>query len=327
MRGLACLWLALALFIAVIPARAQDDVRIDSLTIDLWPEFDQPSMLVMIVGTLPDSVPLPAELTLRVPAISGGPNAVAVEDPGGQLINAPFTTTPSGDDLLVTLRADAREFRVEYYDPTLATDGDARTYRFDWVVDYPVGDTTVRVQQPKGAEAVQTIPKFSSEAIGDYGLTYYTLPLGRLPAGQRIGVEVSYSKPDQALTSDAVGVTSPLPIGTIEPNDANPVTPVLAGVAAVGLALVAGGAVWYLRSTSREGRHSRTEKRRRRRRSTSTGRPEPGMASPAARGETKAQADEPPDDEPSAFCTQCGQPAAAEDRFCRKCGAALRTHA
>ena len=64
-------WLLILLLFALLtiplPANAQGQVSLDTVTIQLWPEFDQPSMLVILNIQLAPSVSLPSELTFQLP--------------------------------------------------------------------------------------------------------------------------------------------------------------------------------------------------------------------------------------------------------------------
>ena len=51
--------------------------RLASLNIEIWPEYDRPAALVILRAALAESVKLPATVTLKLPAASGGPSAVA----------------------------------------------------------------------------------------------------------------------------------------------------------------------------------------------------------------------------------------------------------
>jgi hypothetical protein len=93
---------ALALLVSAGPALAQNGIAFASLQIQLWPEYDQPKTLVILDGRLDATVTLPAELTLRIPAAAGQPNAVAVRGLKGDLLSASYTTTLSGGDLAIT---------------------------------------------------------------------------------------------------------------------------------------------------------------------------------------------------------------------------------
>lgn len=169
---LICLLLTLALTAGAPPARAQGTVALSALKIELWPEFDQPSTLVIFNGTLAPEVSLPAAVTLHIPAASGRPFAVAVQDPNGKLLNAQFTTAPSGESIAVTVQATFATFQVEYYDPTLKIEGEARDYAFRWIADFPIRAVTVRVQEPVGARGLRVEPAATPEGPGDLGLNY-----------------------------------------------------------------------------------------------------------------------------------------------------------
>ena len=78
--------LMLVLAFMLLPARAADpssrdapkgNPRLASLHIEIWPEFDRSAALVLLKGELAADVALPAAVSLRIAASSGGPTAVA----------------------------------------------------------------------------------------------------------------------------------------------------------------------------------------------------------------------------------------------------------
>jgi hypothetical protein len=298
-----------ALIAAALPAQAQSrTIVLSSVAIELWPEYDRPTMLVQISGTLDPSVALPVEVVVRLPAASGGPLAVATRTAAGGLVNTPYTTTVSGDQILVTLRADTADFHVEYYDPTLTITGAARAYTFHWTPDYPVAAAAVRVQAPVDSSQLTANPALTPAGLGDDGLNYYTASLGALVAGQDVRLQLSYSKASSTLSAEKVAAssakTSPTPALTFA-------SPWLWGGVAAGLLVcaVAVWAFWRLRVSQREAPR-RVSRRRpvrlsRARRSGAAGDSAP---SPAATG----------------FCTECGQRLLPDDHFCRSCGAPVR---
>ena len=63
------LTLLLLLLFAALPVAAQTEVtQLDTLTVELWPDYDRPAMLVILTGTLPESATLPATVTIPLPA-------------------------------------------------------------------------------------------------------------------------------------------------------------------------------------------------------------------------------------------------------------------
>ena len=317
-RGSQAQLLGLAVLLSLGPglliadlARAQDTIRLYSLVIDLWPEFDRPATLVILDATLEPDVLLPAELTVRIPAAAGPPHAVAARGADGGLFNIPFTATPLGDAIVVTLTADNANFRVEYYDPALRVSGEERQYRFQWTPDYPVRAARLRVQQPAGARALSAEPALQLQGTGEYGLNYYGAELGALTPGQPVAVQLNYRKSDARLSAEVVAANGSVP----DPGQTNPVgsapatgspslfSPWLFGGLVVGLGLIALGALWYRRTNRNEDRPRLTGRKRRPR---------------LRRGQAVAEQSGAP------FCTQCGQRAQPGDQFCRICGTKLR---
>jgi hypothetical protein len=293
----------------VQPAQAQSRaLGLASVAIELWPEYDRPTVLVQISGTLDPGVALPAAVVVRLPAASGGPLAVATRTAAGALVNAPYTTTVSGDQILVTLQADTADFHVEYYDPALAITGAARAYTFRWTTDYAVAAAAVRVQAPVDSSQLTADPALTAAGPGDDGLNYYTNSLGALAAGQAVSLRLAYSKSSSTLSSEKL-TASPAKTPAAPPA-LTFASPWLWGGVAAGLLVfaVAVWAFWWLRVSQRETSPKAIRRRR------------------PARLDRARRAGAPRDPAPAAtgFCTQCGRRLVADDRFCRSCGAPVR---
>jgi hypothetical protein len=300
---LAVAALVAALALLPLPARplaAQADVRLASLSVSLWPEFDQPATLVILDGQLDPAVALPASLSMRIPARAGQPHAVAVTDASGQLVTAAYTTQPAGDDIIVMFPTQSPGFRLEYYDPALTIDNDARQFAFDWQTDYAIAAAVVRVQQPAGARDLAGDPALTALGAGEDGLNYHAATWGALAPGERLTLRLSYAKTGTALTAQSQG-------GGVQPQAAVPAAPApapgslpwIVGGVALGLAAAAAGVYIYKRAQ----------------------RPIPARAAHRARRRAgPAQRTRPA---PAGFCTQCGQARVAGDQFCRQCGARL----
>ena len=111
--------LLLLCLLIIIPMRvaAQNDLNVSTVEVDLWPEYDRPSMLVIYRITLAPDVTLPAQVSLRIPARVGLPNAVAAKQTDGSLINTPYDLQESGDWGILEFQATSPELQIEYYDP------------------------------------------------------------------------------------------------------------------------------------------------------------------------------------------------------------------
>lgn len=311
----------LALIIGVgLPSavvHAQQAVTLDSVRVDVWPEYDQPSVLVIYNVTLDASVSLPAALTLRIPAAAAKPHAVAMLD-ANRLYDLQYTLGGAGDWIEVRMTTPTPQVRVEYYDPSLAKDGDTRSFAFTWSANYTVKNFSVVVQQPLNASEISFRPAIGEGRVNsEDGLTYYSLVTGEVPASQPLTLEMTYDKPDDTLTqpqqfqpavpNQPVDADTTGRVTLLEGFSMTPLQLVMLGV---GMLLIIGGLAWYL-ITARSGKAEALADGR------GPGRHSGRKRHSAAQGEPLAAGE-------AAYCSQCGKKAAAGDAFCRACGTRLR---
>jgi hypothetical protein len=287
MKRTSVLLLPLLVLLAPSLARAQSPAaEIQSLLVEIWPDYDRPSVLVLLTGTLGAVAPLPASVTLPLPA-DASLNAVARIDESGRMIDDVAYHTGGGQLVLTT--PDPR-FRVEYYLP-YRIEGGERTFEFTWLAEVAVDQLNVRVQRPATAGRLVTVPKATDVARAPDGLVYHSLPTQAVPAGGSFPIRVSYAMTEARLTAPPRDQPGGGRGARAAPPAASPGTglgwPTLL-IGAVAFAVV-GLFIWQI-ARSRSTAETKSAAR--------GGRPE------AAR-----------------FCTACGRPIAAEDRFCRHCGA------
>ncbi|HSG17434.1 MAG TPA: hypothetical protein VLE70_14065, partial [Anaerolineae bacterium] len=169
MARLPALMLLLILCLVLIPiAQAQSPAgALDSLEIELWPDFDQPAVLVLLTGTLADDVPAPATVTLPLPE-EATINAVAyVNVESGQLENVGDSDTSVPG--LITFTSPSPTFRLEYYLP-YSLDGERRDFTFNWSSDMSVNQVLTTVQQPAEASDFRLSPASDQSTTGRDGL-------------------------------------------------------------------------------------------------------------------------------------------------------------
>lgn len=309
--------LALVLMMVFQPglASAQEALTLPDVEVDLWPEYDRPSMLVIYHLSLPNDVTLPAQLSLRIPAAAGEPNAVASRQPDNTLLTVPYEREVQGEWAVITFNATTTAMQVEYYDPGLAIEGSQRTYTYIWPGDYAVNTLILQVQRPVDVGEMSLSPRLGTSSTGSDGLTYYSSDFGTMPAGETFQVDISYQKSSDTLSASQVAVQPSGPVGQETSGRSSgmadlPWVWVLAGLGAL---LIAAGLFWYWKS----GQEGRVEARPAGRNRESRNR---GRSSTTARRETG----EAPEGE-RIYCAQCGKRAAPGDRFCRTCGAPLRS--
>lgn len=309
----------LGLMGGVLPAKtvtAQQTVTLESVRVDVWPEYDQPSVLVLYNVTLAPSVSLPAALTLLIPTAAGKPHAVAMQD-ANRLYDLQYTLGGAGEWIEVRMTTPVPQVRIEYYDPSLTKADAARSFSFTWQSGNPVENLSVMVQQPVNASNVRFRPAIGEGQLNNEdGLTYYTLMAGAVSANTPLTLEMSYDKPDDTLTqpeqfqpaqpSQPVDSSTP---GRVTLLEGFSMTPLQLVMLAVGMVLIAGGLAWYL-VTARTGR-----------RAEAAGAGKGGRHS--GRKRHAAAQDEATGTDEAAFCAQCGKRAGPNDTFCRACGTRL----
>lgn len=285
-------WLLVPL-LALLPlaaARAQGPVTtLQNLAIFIWPDYDRPAVLVLLTGTLGRDEPLPAVVTVPLPA-DAQLNAVARIDAQERMFDDIAYSSVAGK---LTLTTPSPRFQVEYYRPYRVENGQ-HVFSFTWLADLSVERLEATVQQPTAAASLLVEPMASLVVEGRDGFTYHQLPPQAVPGGQPFSLKVSYPMTSTRLSVDDRGGAAGAPTGAspAAPESASPTPigwPVVGAVIAVGLlsALV----TWRLaRARS------------------------PLVAGSAAeREESTARR----------YCHACGRPVANEDRFCGDCGANL----
>jgi hypothetical protein len=280
----------------VLPGTAytQDEITtIDSLAIELWPDYDRASVLVLLTGTLPPDTKLPAAVTLPFPE-TAQLNAVArIDTSDGKMKDDIFSVLGPGD---ITFVVPDLRFRLEYYVPYEIKNGQ-HTFDFTWLAKLTVNELQLNVQQPAFASAFTIEPTTENVFKGQGGLTYYTLPAKSVPAGQSFSVHVAYTMTTDKLSAENL----PPPQARVQKPE-SPSTPradkginwpiVTVVIAAIILAMVF---VW-MAATRRARRNLQVPRQ--------------------TKGKSKS---------PSGFCSNCGNPTDKNDRFCSKCGSALKS--
>lgn len=305
MRRLTGLLLLILLLITPLPAAAQNGLELDTLQIDIWPEYDQPAVLVIYRFTLSDAAALPAQVSMRIPADAGEPYNVAMKDVDGMLYTLSYTTRLDGDWLWVDFSTTSADLQVEYYDARLDAGGGKRHFTYSWPGDFTVHDVNVIVQQPLNATEMAITGLESAGTPGSDGMTYYAANFGSLQQGEGFSIELDYNNASGALSAGNMPVTAlELPAAPAGKRTSflGSLPWVLGGF---GLLLILFAGWWYIRTV-------RGVPGAKKRRHTSR------------RTETEAAVDGSDAAPGAVYCHQCGKRAGSGDVFCRTCGSRLR---
>jgi hypothetical protein len=272
---------------------AQNPVSvIDSLDIEIWPDYDRASVLVLLTGTLPRDIRFPVSVTLPLPEVAQL-NAVARIDSkdGNMKDDIVSSTDPPGTLTFIT--SDLR-FRVEYYLP-YTVDKSQRSFDYTWLAAISVNNLQLRVQRPTSAITLSTEPAAANVVRGGDGFDYHSFPARAVPAGQPFLLHVDYK-----MAAAQLSATSLQPQNTSIQTPTKPATQgtgsginwALAAIVAGGLIII-GALIWQIASR----------------------RASPDIPKHIdSRVERQSLAN---------FCRNCGEPIDQGDRFCRGCGSEL----
>jgi hypothetical protein len=294
-------WLIFSLLVGLIvfpsTADAQGGTKLESINIELWSEFDQPSMLVIDEFVVSQDTPLPTKVTMRFPT-EGNLIAVATES-NGRLFNTDFEgPVEQGDWQTVTLTVQSYDpHRIEYYQP-LIREGNQRRFIYQRFGNYYVKQFDLNVLVPADSTNLVTTPPLSSTEISANNLHLIgTVNQSEMKMGQSFEFDLKYERASDAL-ADPNQTDQVQPSEPIGPNTAGRVSvnrlPWFIGGMGLALIIIALWAYW--RSTQ-----------------SSEHKPRQRRVPPAPVGKDE-----------QIHCHECGARAHPGDRFCRTCGSRLR---
>ena len=275
------------------------DLRIARLQLSIWPEYDDPRVLLIIRGELAPGVTFPTHVTLPVPKEAELIGAGMISELGELLLH-PHRIIPGGasDTLEIDLPA-PRFFAELYYDPFEGS-GDVKRFTYTFEAPYPIAQLDIDLQKPYTASEFVTEPPAMAQESEGRDTTYHRFAYRDVAAGQPTTFTVSYVKtdpqPSVPKAADAPAA-SPAPQG---PQDRMLIyAGILAGVTA---AYVLAAILW----TGYQRRHAAV---------TPPETPPRPLPAPS----------DPPSDAPAAanFCSHCGRALDADYAFCPGCGHAV----
>ncbi len=295
-------WLLVLFFAGVmvfpVSVRAQNPITMASLEVQLWPEYDQPSMLIIYDFKLPAAVKLPVNVSIAFPK-DANLVAVASQAADGNLLTSDYAGPVVNDNSqTITVQIQKQStYHLEYYEP-LSKTGKQREYKYVWTGDYTVDAFSISVRVPVDTTVMTTVPILKSSKGSD-GTSYLTKDVGRLDAGLSYTLQVNYTKTSDKLSASQTTVQPSQPLSSSTPGRVmlSNYLPYILGM--LGVVLIIGGSVYFWQSSRGRGLRSGTARKRHR------------VVEPiAAKNEI--------------YCHLCGARAEPGDHFCRVCGTRLR---
>lgn len=287
--------LAAALLAAALAPAAASAVSwptYSKMRLSIWPEYDDPRVLVIMEPVLAESVKLPAKVSFLVPKGATVNMACEVTAEGGHNCR-PKEVKSRGpyDEVTYAVQSRRALFFEYYYDADVA--GPNRRFTFKYVPRATIGNLKVEIQRPLRAADFSTAPRPVSMASDQRGFTYYQYDLGRVAAGKPVAFNIGYAKGDD--DPSVYGGVQNVPAtsrSTIRSRGANPNS-------VLGLFGVAGllGTIAYWVLSSGAGPERAGDG--------------PTESPPAGEDEEATEV----------LCSSCGELLCATDRYCAGCGA------
>jgi len=281
-----------------LPALAQgvNNAAIPQASLYIYPEYDDPRLLVMLDGLIPADATLPITLQFMIPS-TASLNSAGSRDTSGNYVpwnntggDPPRTASALPGWDLISFPVSNNNFVVEYYDPIIIGKTDKTiSYEFDTL--NPISKLAVYVQEPLKSSNFTATPEGQVVTEAD-GYTYHEYSFSDLPAGTgspAITFDVGYTKSDSR------------PSQTIK-NTGLPVVPIIAG--SLGGIILITGIVLAVVLLPKRGKS----------------RPAKKIVTEHAAAKKQAIKSKPAAIPQQRFCQQCGEPLGKGIRFCPNCG-------
>jgi len=286
------------------------------LRLSIWPEYDDPRVLVMLRGEMTPRQAFPTHITLPLPkgAEIIGAGMISEQD---ELLVHPHQVLPGDTQDSLQLHLPAPRFFLEFYYNPFPASGIEKRFTYTASIAYPIAVFEVDIQQPLQASNFTLDPPPMERLTDNRGFTYYQFVTRDMRQGQTQTFTISYTK---TTTSPSVPKQPPVPQ---RPGQRGPLSdnrPLALGILAGAIVLFAGWA-WLLHDPRRQ-RASVTASAPQATATLST-----LFALVQEHGETQeTTVAMPPQAHPREinFCAHCGRKLLPDDRFCAGCGRPIK---
>ena len=171
-------------------------LRIARLQLSVWPEYDDPRVLVIMRGELAPGTPFPTQINLPVPPKAEIIGAGLISELGELLLH-PHRVVSGVTSQTLEITLPSRRFFAElYYDP-FETSGDERKFSYSFKAPYPISQLDVEVQQPYTAKNFVIEPPAMGQESEGRDTTYHGFAYRDVVLGQETAFSVSYVKTDK----------------------------------------------------------------------------------------------------------------------------------
>lgn len=313
-------------------------ISYSQIKISVWPEYDDPRVLVIMEPVLAGSVKLPAKVTFMVPKGASVNMACEITESGAHSCR-PLQVASNGRYDRVSFLVTSRRtlFFEYYYDAFGGGSAPDKKFTFNYVPTHGVGSLSIDVQRPLKATNFALDPPPQRTASDQKDFTYYRYNYTSIPQDKPISVSVAYTKTDPnpsvrkaAGPGDGVSdqqVQSQREVGSDRSDRGSAAAGWGSAIGILGVAALVGTLMyWMLLGNQRppattertQGRDDKIANAR-----ATARRPGDGGGEGTGRGSSKGggEGSSTPKEGVGISCSACGAQLEASARFCGSCGA------
>jgi mono/diheme cytochrome c family protein len=293
------------------------DLVMARLRLSIWPEYDDPRVLIMLRGEMTPRQAFPASITLPIPKGAEIIGAGMISEQNELLLH-PHQVLPGDTQDTLQLNLPVPRFFVEFYYNPFTTSGSEKRFVYPAPTTYPIELFEVDIQQPLKATAF-TIDPVPMGMTDNQGFTYHQFIYRNIGKGHSQTFTIAYTK---TATTPSVSKQQPTPQPTEKARARSGNTLVALSIFA-GAILLFAGCAWLMQRSQRLHMPITTA-------------PAPSVSMSDTllallRDDAQPQETEAADVPPRLpqtrvinFCANCGRKLLPDDRFCSGCGKPIK---
>lgn len=320
--------LVLSLAVVTSPVMGAQDatLNIKSMKISVWPEYDDPRILVTYQGEFNSTPSFPQPVKFPVPTGTEINQVCALQPPNNEHLCQLYDTLTEAEGLSISYTLPIPTYYLEYYWDGIKAEA-GKNFTFNYVSPYAIDKLEIDVQQPLKATDFKLTQPYVTASSDGRGMKYYNYVFNNVAPGQAITIDASYTKPDNTPSVAKKAITQTGSAGGASGSSSYGIIGIGGGI----LAVVVIGMMLLKRKPAPVA--TRAEYRRAARieaKRTGVQRAEPlqGQRPPAPRAAPARPVPAAAKVQPSAgaaFCSHCGTRLVQGAVFCHACGEDVKT--
>lgn len=285
---------------------------LENLNVSYWPEYDDPSVLVMYRGRVDASIQTPAKLKIAIPK---GDDvrlvATSAIDPNGQFqYDAAWNSkelVDAGEMTILTYEIIHPEFQFEIYLQPVDGRG-KRDFNFALPSISEIKTLSVDIKKPVRAEEFKATP-VAARTTQDGEFENHLYSFSNVSPGQKYAFNVTYNRADSNPSVDKQ-------TGFVDTSGGSSQTALIVILVVTVIGVAIGVGMWRMRAAPVTPARARPVKGKTGTKSGGKGKSK-NKSQSGSKGGAKGKDAQP---QKKKFCASCGEKIPPESKFCPECG-------